>query len=604
MAIRFDGPWRVVCLGLVVVALVTAPLLERKALGQEASGTPAKQASAAPGKQAAAPAKEGATTAKNASDTPAKDAKGTTKGAAGDGAKPPAEASGKGEPKSAPREPIERRPYRISMHLACDLSARIDAKRRAELLQQWQVLVKRFVGPPWAVTVEPDSGPLASVDVATVAPEVFAGFTAFDKVWVVRVSRPGTSGLLMVGREYDVPSRRLGALQEHRLDASSDAPRALLEFALELFNPTAEIIGKEGGFALLKVQGAAITPASPDGAVVNKGMVFMPLRLVSLRNGKVQILRIPFTYLQVQSVDGPVARCAIISPMRDPLSNRMRRPNSLAGLGLKPGYTPVKLRFVSKPDMTPAAGYTLTARRVPDGQPHELGTTDRSGRIVLPPGFADGLVILRLLAGNVEPMVELPIMPGESRPDEQPIPFDPKPLTVALESQIDSLRDEVVDLVALRARLESRMKARLDGEDWNGLDSTLKEFAQLTAPVKFGERLAKLKEDAAHQQAELKKPVLTKTAQAQISDLQATIDRYLDDETYNAYVDALERARAERGAKEKAAAKKAAVAAAKRAAPAAAKAAPAAATAAPTAPGGRRGPARKSAVPPKAAVPF
>ena len=96
--------------------------------------------------------------------------------------------------------------------------------------------------------------------------------------------------------------------------------------------------------------------------------------------------------------------------------------------------------------------------------------TDRAGRIVLQPGFADGLVILRLLAGNVEPMVELPIMPGESRPDEQPIPFDPKPQTVALESQIDSLRDEVVDLVALRARLESRMKARLDGEDWNGLE--------------------------------------------------------------------------------------------------------------------------------------
>ncbi len=71
-------------------------------------------------------------------------------------------------------------------------------------------------------------------------------------------------------------------------------------------------------------------------------------------------------------------------------------------------------------------------------------------------------------------------MPGESRPDEQPIPFDPKPQTVALESQIDSLRDEVVDLVALRARLEARMKARLEGEDWTGLEATLKEFARLT----------------------------------------------------------------------------------------------------------------------------
>ena len=213
-----------------------------------------------------------------------------------------------------------------------------------------------------------------------------------------------------------------------------------------------------------------------------------------------------------------MARCAIISPMRDPLTKRMARPNSLAALGLKPGNTPVKLRFVTKPDQAPAAGYTLTARRVPDGQPRELGMTDRAGRIVLQPGFADGLVILRLLAGNVEPMVELPIMPGESRPDEQPIPFDPKPQTVALESQIDSLRDEVVDLVALRARLESRMKARLEGEDWNGLDATLKEFATLTPRDRFRPAAhASSRTTRPTSRRSSRRPILTKTAQAQIS---------------------------------------------------------------------------------------
>ncbi len=562
---------------VVVVAAVVAP--GQSVRGQEAAVAPAKEATEA--------------RAKTGAEEPAK---AVTKPAAKDVAK---EA-----PKAEAREPIELRPYRISVHLACDPATRIDAAKRAELLSQWHVLVKRFVGPPWAVTIEPDSGPLASVDVPTVTPEVFAGLTTFDKVWVVRVSRPHPSGLLLVGREYDIPSRRLGALQERRLDSLADAPRALLQFGLDLFNPTAEISGKEGGAALLKVQGAAITPASPFGAVVTKGTVFMPLRLVSLRNGTVQILRIPFTYLQVESVAGPVARCAIISPMRDPLSNRMSRPNSLAGLGIKPGNTPVKLRFATKPDLVPAAGYTLTARRVPDGQPRELGTTDRGGRIVLQPGFADGLVILRLLAGDVEPMVELPIMPGESRPDEQPIAFDPKPETVALESRVDSLRDEVVDLVAQRARLEARMKSRLDGEDWNGLDGTLKEFAKLTPRDQFSQRLAKLKDDAAHQQADLKRPILTRTAQAQVSDLQSMIDRYLDDETYMAYADALERARGEQGAKEKEAAKKAALVAAKK--KAADAAVPKAAEAKTTPPPAARGtPAPQDRPPPgKSAVPF
>ena len=81
------------------------------------------------------------------------------------------------------------------------------------------------------VTIEADSGPLASVDVHNPAPEAFAGFAGFDKVWVVRISGSQPSGLLFIGREYDTASRRLGALQQTRLDATSDAPRALLQFA-------------------------------------------------------------------------------------------------------------------------------------------------------------------------------------------------------------------------------------------------------------------------------------------------------------------------------------------------------------------------------------
>ena len=224
MFIRFDGPRRLVCIPVVFAVLVIMmPVVERSVLGQDPSGAPAQQAAEAPAKKApdapaqqaaecpprrprthrprkrrSAPAKEASgTPSGDASGTPAKEAaKGTTKAAAAGGANPPAKDSGKEAPKTEAREAIERRPYRISLHLACDPSARIDVAKRAELLQQWQVLVKRFVGPPWAVTIEPDSGPLATVDVSTVAPEVFAGFTTFDKVWVVRVSRPGASGLL------------------------------------------------------------------------------------------------------------------------------------------------------------------------------------------------------------------------------------------------------------------------------------------------------------------------------------------------------------------------------------------------------------------------
>ncbi len=213
----------------------------------------------------------------------------------------------------------------------------------------------------------------------------------------MRIAQQGTSsGLVFTGREYDTATRRLGPLQLRTVPALSDAPRAMLQFTRDLFNPTAVISGQEGGRALLTVQGAMIAPASSFGAVVEKGTVFQPLRLISLPDGKVQIVPIPHTYLQVESMEGPVARCAIISALSDPLTKRMARPNSLAAVGLKPGNSPITLRFVTRADQAPAAGYLLTARLVPDGQPRELGITDRSGRIVLKPGFARGLVILRL----------------------------------------------------------------------------------------------------------------------------------------------------------------------------------------------------------------
>jgi len=41
------------------------------------------------------------------------------------------------------------------------------------------------------------------------------------------------------------------------------------------------------------------------------------------------------------------------------------------------------------------------------------------------------------------------------------------------------------------------------------------------------------------EQEKLRKPVLTKTAQAQLTDLETLIIRYLDDEIFKAYADAL-----------------------------------------------------------------
>ncbi len=92
-------------------------------------------------------------------------------------------------PDASPAEPIERRPYRISLHMAFDPSARIDELKRAELIREWQVLVRRFIGAPWVVSIADPSSPLANFELDSLEPDAFASAGSFDKVWVVRVAR-------------------------------------------------------------------------------------------------------------------------------------------------------------------------------------------------------------------------------------------------------------------------------------------------------------------------------------------------------------------------------------------------------------------------------
>ena len=382
-------------------------------------------------------------------------------------------------PKAA--EPLDRQPYRIRLILTIDPEARFDARRRDVLLGDWRTLVRRFVGAPWKVEIAEESqasvigSDLESIqtkDLAEVSQDV-------DKVWVVRLGAEG-SGLVFSGRELDVSTDRLGPIQRRPAAVVRDAPARLFQFTLELFSPYAEIGESFGKNVALIVRGVSIAPATPIGRVVSEGTIFLPLRIVPRKDGTKQVREIVNTFLRVEDVQGAAVRCAFVSLYSNPFTKMVVQKTSLAAIGVKPGRTPTRLRFVTLPDRAPAAGYVLTARSYPDGVPREVGTTDREGRVVIDPTVADSLLVLRLLAGNSEPMYEFPLMPGLSAAERTMPPFDPKPLAVALETQLDSLRDAVIDLVAVRARLEARLKARFDGEDYKGAEEAMNEYHKLT----------------------------------------------------------------------------------------------------------------------------
>lgn len=433
--------------------------------------------------------------------------------------------------------PPERRPYTIRAWFAVDQSTRLDDRQLGELLDQWQVLVARFVGAPWDLDVQRADGRLAVVTPGELTAEDFSTRAeGFDKLWVIRIDSFQGRGLVFSGCEYDTLTRSLGTVSRRVAAAPDDAPRELLHFAVRLFTPTAVIGTAVGDQAQLTVQGSVPTPGSTLGAVAPPGTIFRPLRIFTKPDGTVtRIIPIGWTYLVVESNDGPTATASLVTGLPDPLSRRVVGSYKLVAVGVKPGDVPTRFRFETRPpDPRPAAGYSVVVRDAADGPGREAGSTDREGRFELPAGFGSKVVVLRLLAGGVEPLVEFPVLPGETT-EERVMRVNPLPQTIALETRLNALKDEIVDLVAVRARLESRLKTRAEANEWEDVKALLDEYRKLKPARVFADRLTSLRDEAARQQAETKTPILTRTAQAQIADTEALIGRYLDDELFQAY---------------------------------------------------------------------
>ncbi len=461
-----------------------------------------------------------------------------------DVAAPAAAAPGAATAKKAAETPIEERPYKIRAWLSIEPEARLDLRGREAAVAAWQVLNERFVGTPWKVEVAEGDGPLLNARLEDLTPELVAPLAqGFDKAWMIQARPlPGGYGLTLVGREFDAATGQIGLVNTRTLTSQDDLPRSLLHLALDMFAPTAELGKKIGGDVMVKVQGSMLPAANPVGRIVKIGSVFKVTRVYYRPDGSVaKILPVQRTYLRVVALEGNQARCNIITKLRDPLTNMIVGKFKVVAVGTKPTGVPTRLRFVTAPpENRPAAGYTLTSRPAPDGQPRTVAITDREGRVVLPPYFGDNLVILRLLAANVEPLDEIPLMPGEVT-EERTYIIQPKVDTVTLESALFAIRDELVDQVAVRGRLEALLKPRAEAENWDEVRLLLQEYEKLTKRPVYEQRLAGLKEAATTKQAETKKAILTRTASSLLNETQALVERYIDDDAFRAYEDAYDR---------------------------------------------------------------
>ncbi len=460
-------------------------------------------------------------------------------------------AIGRQSDQSEPETSAAERPYQIRTWLTVDPASRVGPRQAKDLVDGWLVLVDRFVGLPWEIELIRDPGPTKGLDLNQIQPELIAASVAgADKGWFLRIEPAElNAGFAIEGREYDVLTGELGPLYRQDAPYPSDAARSLFELSQRLFAPVAEIEGSEGKTATITIQGAALPASSPTGRIVEQGSVFRPFRIFLTSEGEIeQIASVPFTYLKVARLNGSEAQAEIVSGLRSPLPRRIAGRYRQVALGVSPANLTTSFQFVAGlgEEAEPVAGYVVTARELDERAPREIGTTNRDGMITLPPMFSDELVILRLLAAGIEPLREVPVLPGETA-EVRRIPVVTKPEAVALEFRLLAMQDQLVDLVARRGRLEAALDARSAGGNWDDVEELLEQYRELPSKDSFVDQLESWRQQASQTQREQRVPVLTPTAQAELRETQALIERYLGDEAYNAYSEALRRARSPQG---------------------------------------------------------
>jgi hypothetical protein len=309
-----------------------------------------------------------------------------------------------------------------------------------------------------------------------------------------------------------------------------------------MFSPTAEIGLQSAGGVTIHVQGSTLPVANPVGRIIAPGSVFRLARVHYNSDQSIQqVNQIQRTYLVVDKINGPDAWCQIVTRLRDPLTRLVRGQYKVFAVGVKPTSLPTRLRFLTPAENRPAAGYTLQARPAPTGLPRVVGTTDRDGRVVLEPRFAQGLTLLKLLAAGMEPLDEIPIMPGE-RVDEVTITLpSTKPDTVTLEANLLALRDRILDQAATRARLDAMIKPRAEAENWDEVRMLLDEYAKLPKRAVYMEQVKAIEEESRKKQTETKQPIISRTALLLLREVGALAERYLDDDAFASYEDAYQR---------------------------------------------------------------
>ena len=380
-------------------------------------------------------------------------------------------------------------PYRVRASIAVDDSARPQPNMEASIARHVAERVDSVIAPLWKFELHPAADAAARRfchdPVETPRDKVPGDLKDADKhYWLSVVATP--TGYDLQCRELDLYLNRWGTIHRRQVAQSSFLAEACFEILRDSFSPLAivETIAENDKQVRLAFKGSNLPRAAEGEAFVAPNRAYLPLLRRTDRRGALAengVQPVPWTLLATTAQDDAGWLADVRSGVRRPFGMRRSAMIGLLAIGLNNPPGPAKVRFHSRRDAKLGlAGYDVY-RSLDDGDTQLLGVTDSNG--VFATTIDDAPVATLLLRSESQLMAKLPLAAGAGEMVEIPIADNPVRLKAQSESRV--VREELIDVVARRAILTSRVRAMLKAGRLEDAQKIMSELDSLPSRSSF-----------------------------------------------------------------------------------------------------------------------
>lgn len=379
-------------------------------------------------------------------------------------------------------------PYRVHVLLDDQLSASWQARLAEALPVHLRSRARSSFGPLWRLTIDSlPSGTLRGTDsqIAALSDESLSTVRReFDKVIVLQL-KESKIGFEVLTQEYDCLLEQWGPIWEASTREGVELPELAFNEVCQAFTPMATFRVNREDLTKVELQfrGSKLPRVDGQSELVSPGQVMRPYLRRTDRDGlpvEDGIQAVAWTYLTLNEGDSPTA--TIVSHTKSPLGSRQRgRIDQLAAV-VRPSGAITRLRLHSRAsDEEPLAGFRVY-RRDSDSELNEfIGKSDDDGEIVISAGKTP--IQVAMIQSGGQWIAKIPVVPGVDGVVNAPLADDRKRLEA--EGKLAGIHEELIDLVARRNILASRIRVKIKARDIEGANALIRELEGMPSATEF-----------------------------------------------------------------------------------------------------------------------